>query len=92
VGEFQAGQKKIHRILLILLPGCDVAFMGDAIEGFIEFGALALAFGLVVATGRTVRYPGEILPDPASTWMPLGALLLIVLYVRSWMKLLPRRS
>lgn len=92
VGEFQAGQKKIHRLLLIFLPGCDVAFMGDAIEGFIEFGALAFAFGLVVATGRTVRYPGEILPDPASTWMPLGALLLIVLYVRSWMKLLPRRS
>ncbi len=52
----------------------------------------ASSAGLVFATGRTVRYPGEILPDPASTWLPVGIILLVLLLLRSWLKLLPRRS
>ncbi len=92
VAEFQTGQRRIHRTLRIVLPGCDVSFMGDAREGFMELGAVCLAVGLAVATGRTVRYPGEILPDPSSTWMPLGLVLLVVLYLRSWLKLIPRRT
>lgn len=92
VAIFQTGRRRIHRILISLLPGCDTAFLGHTREGFLEFGFVCLAVGLVWATGRTVRYPGEIIPDPTSTWMPLGAIILISLYVRSWLKLPKRRS
>ena len=56
-----------------------------------EFGFFAFALGLVLVTGRTVRSPGEILADPASTWLPVGLVLLAMLFFRSWLKLLPRR-
>lgn len=92
VGVFQAGQRRIHRLLLVLLPGCDVAFLGNTLEGLAEFAALTFALGLVLATGQGVRYPGEILADPTSTWLPMGAILLGILYIRSWMKLLSRRA
>lgn len=92
VGAFQAVQRRLHKMLLVALPGADLIFLGRTRSGFIELAALALAFGVAVATGRTVRYPGELLPDPASTWLPIGLVLLGILYLRSWLKLLPRRS
>jgi len=92
VGAFQAVQRRIHKVLLVILPGADLCFLGRTRSGVIELAALALALGVVVATGRTVRYPGELLPDPASTWLPVGLVLLGILYLRSWLKLLPRRS
>ena len=46
----------------------------------------------MLVTGRPVHYPGELLPDPASIWLPLGLALLAVIYLRSWLKLLPRRA
>lgn len=92
VGAFQAVQRRLHKALLATLPGTDLLFLGRTRSGFIELAALALAFGVAVATGRTVRYPGELLPDPSSTWLPIGLLLLGILYLRSWLKLLPRRS
>lgn len=92
VALFQKGQRRIHKALMALLPGCDAAFMGDARDGFMEFGSLCFAAGLVWATGRTVRYPGEIIPDPSSTWMPLGAALLLILFIRSWMRIPHRRG
>lgn len=91
VGAFQSVQRFIHRTLLVLLPGADLCFMGHTGAGLLELSAWALALGTIVATGRTVRYPGEILADPASTWLPIGVLLLVILYLRSWLKLLPRR-
>jgi hypothetical protein len=57
----------------------------------VEYGFFCFALGIVLVTGRSVRYPGEILADPASIWLPLGLALLAVLWVRSWLKLLPRR-
>jgi hypothetical protein len=57
-----------------------------------EFLPFSLAVGMVLATGRSVRYPGEILPDPTSTWLALGALLVGLFYLRSWLKLLLRRA
>ena len=54
--------------------------------------ALCLAVGMVLATSRSVRYPGEILADPASTWLALGAGLVGLLYLRSWLKLILRRA
>lgn len=92
VALFQKGQRRIHRTLIALLPGCDSTFLGHAREGFLEFGSVCFAVGLVWATGRTVRYPGEIISDPTSTLMPLGAALLITMYVRSWLTLPKRRS
>lgn len=92
VAEFQDTQRWIHRALIAILPGMDSTFMGKTREGFQEFALLALALGLVVATGRSVRYPGEILADPTSTWLPIGLMLLIVLYLRSWLKLKPKPS
>ena len=87
----QRATRWIHRFLIIFLPGCDVAFLGDTAEGFWEWFMVCLALGIVIATGPTVRYPGEILPDPLSLWLPLGAAFLAVLYLRSWVKLLPKR-
>lgn len=92
VGAFQAVQRRLHKALLVALPGTDLLFLGRTRPGLIELAALALALGVAAATGRTVRYPGELLPDPSSTWLPIGLGLLGILYVRSWLKLLPRRS
>jgi hypothetical protein len=69
----------------------DLAFLGATRQGFLEFVFLAFAFGIVLATGRSVRFPGEIVPDPASIWQYLGIILLVVLFLRSWFKLIPRR-
>ena len=87
----QRATRRIHRFLIVFLPGCDVAFLGDTSEGFWEWMLVCLALGIIIATGPTVRYPGEILPDPLSLWLPLGAVFLAVLYLRSWVKLLPKR-
>jgi hypothetical protein len=91
VTEHQGAQRWIHRVLVVLAPGADLCFLGRTRQGFVEFLFLCFALGVVFATGRSVRYPGEILADPASTWLPLGLILLAVLFLRSWLKLLPRR-
>jgi len=92
VAAFQGAQRWIHRTLVVFAPGSDLCFLGDTRQGFVELLFLSFAFGIVFATGRSVRYPGEILADPASTWLPLGLILLAVLFLRSWLKLLPRRG
>ncbi len=92
VAEYQREQRWMHRGMLVLVPGADQCFMGETRSGFTEFLFFCFAAGLVFATGRTVRYPGEILPDPASTWLPVGIFLMVLLLLRSWLKLLPRRS
>ena len=92
VAQFQISQRRIHQAFIVLLPGADQAFIGDTREGFMEMVFICFAFGLALATGQTVRYPGEILPDPTSTWLPLGLLLMAILFLRSWIKLLPRRG
>ncbi len=91
IAAHQGAQRWIHRVLVILIPGCDLCFLGRTRQGFIELMFLCFALGIVFATGRSVRYPGEILSDPASTWLPLGLILLTILFLRSWLKLLPRR-
>lgn len=91
LASHQQATRWIHRLLIVLLPGCDSAFLGDTSEGFWEWFLVCMAGGIVIATGPTVRYPGEILPDPLSLWLPLGAAFLVVLYLRSWVKLLPKR-
>lgn len=92
VASFQGAQRWIHRTLVVLAPGSDLCFLGDTRQGFVELLFLSFAFGIVFATGRSVRYPGEILADPSSTWLPLGLILLAVLFLRSWLKLLPHRG
>ncbi len=92
VAEFQISQRRIHRALIVLLPGADQAFIGETREGFLELLFFCFAFGLTLSAGQTVRYPGEILPDPVSTWLPVGGLLLLILFLRSWIKLLPRKT
>ena len=92
VAEHQQATRWIHKSFIVLLPGCDLAFLGDTREGLIEFLPFCLAVGMVVATGRSVRYPGEILADPTSTWLAVGAALLSLLYLRSWLKLILRRA
>jgi len=92
VASFQTSQRWLHRLFLVFLPGADRCFMGDPRTGFVEYGFFCFAAGIVLATGRPVRFPGEILADPASTWLPLGLALLAVLFLRSWFKLLPRRA
>jgi tetratricopeptide (TPR) repeat protein len=92
VAEHQRNTRWIHKSLIMLLPGCDLAFLGDTREGLIEFLPLCLAVGMIVATGRSVRYPGEILADPISTWLAVGAALMGLLYLRSWLKLVLRRA
>ena len=91
VGRYQHSQRWIHKLLIVLGPGLDLSFLGATRQGFLEFGFLAFALGIVFATGRSVRFPGEIIQDPASTWQGLGILLLATLFLRSWIKLLPRR-
>jgi len=92
VGSYQQAQRWIHKILIVLTPGLDLSFLGATRQGFLEFVFLAFALGIVFATGRSVRFPGEVIQDPASTWQALGIILLAVLFLRSWIKLLPRRN
>jgi hypothetical protein len=92
VAEHQRNTRWIHKTLIVLLPGFDLAFLGETREALMEFLPICLAMGMVLATGRSVRYPGEIIPDPASTWLALGAVLVGLLYLRSWLKLLLRRA
>lgn len=92
VGAYQSAQRWLHRCLIVLLPGADLVFIGETREGLVEYSFFCFALGIVLATGRSLRYPGEVLPDPASIWMPLGLILLAVLFLRSWLKLLPRRG
>ena len=91
VGSYQLGQRWIHKTLIVLAPGLDASFLGATRQGFLEFSFLAFALGIVFATGRSVRFPGEIIQDPASTWQGIGLILLAVLFLRSWIKLLPHR-
>jgi tetratricopeptide (TPR) repeat protein len=91
VASYQKSQRALHRLLMVLLPGTDRCFLGDTWGGFVEYGFFCFALGIVLVTGRSVRYPGEILADPASMWLPVGLALLAVLCLRSWLKLLPRR-
>ena len=92
VADHQQVTRWIHRTLIVLLPGCDLAFLGETREALIEFLPFCLAVGMVVATGRSVRYPGEILADPTSTWLAVGAALVVLFYLRSWLKLILRRA
>ena len=92
VASYQKSQRVLHRLLMVFLPGTDRCFLGDTRDGCVEFGFFSFAAGIVLVTGRSVRYPGEILADPSSTWLPVGLALLAMLFFRSWLKLLPRRS
>ncbi|HJV49400.1 MAG TPA: hypothetical protein VJ549_09015 [Geothrix sp.] len=92
VADHQQNTRWIHKTLIMLLPGCDLAFLGDTREGLIEFLPFCLAVGMILATGRSVRYPGEILADPTSTWLAVGAALVGLFYLRSWLKLILRRA
>ena len=92
VAAYQRSTRWLHRSLVLLLPGCDQAFMGETRAALAEFVPFCLATGMVLAMGRTVRYPGEILPDPVSTWFVVGLVLLAVFYLRSWLKLVMRRA
>jgi hypothetical protein len=92
IAAHQRGTRWIHKSLIVVLPGCDLAFLGATREGFTEYLPFCLAVGMVLSTGRTVRYPGEIVADPTSTWLAMGAVLLGLLYLRSWLKLLLRRA
>jgi len=92
VADHQQATRWIHKTLIVILPGCDLAFLGETREGLIEFLPFCLAVGMVLATGRSVRYPGEILADPTSTWLAVGAALLVLFYFRSWLKLILRRG
>lgn len=92
VAEYQQLTRWIHKCLIVLLPGCDLAFLGQAREGVIEFLPFCLAVSMVLATGRAVRYPGEILADPISTWLVVGEVLVGVCFLRSWLKLILRRA
>ncbi len=90
IAEHQGAQRWIHRALVVLVPGADLCFLGRTRQGLVELLFLSFALGVVFATGRSIRYPGEILADPTSTWLPLGLVLLTILFLRSWLKLLPR--
>ncbi|HJU83855.1 MAG TPA: tetratricopeptide repeat protein [Holophagaceae bacterium] len=91
LARHQKQTRWIHKVLIAFLPGCDSIFMGDTDDGFWDFLLVCLALGVVLATGPTVRYPGEIVPDPSSLWLPIGSGLLLLFFVRSWVKLFPRR-
>ena len=92
VADHQQATRWIHKTLIVLLPGCDLTFLGETREGLIEFLPFCLGVGMVLATGRSVRYPGEILADPTSTWLAVGAALVGLFYLRSWLKLILRRA
>lgn len=90
--SYHRNQRRLHRLLQALAPGSGRIFLGHTQSGLTEFIFLAFALGIALVTGRPVRYPGEIAADPASIWLPLALALLAVLYLRSWLKLLPRRA
>lgn len=92
VADHQQATRWFHKTLIVLLPGCDLAFLGETRESLIEFLPFCLAVGMVLATGRSVRYPGEIMADPTSTWLAVGAALVALFYLRSWLKLILRRA
>lgn len=92
VADHQAATRRFHKALILLLPGLDLVFLGDAREGFMEWVLVCLAAAMVLATGRSVRYPGEVLADPISTWLPIGMIFGLLLFLRSWVKLFPRRG
>jgi tetratricopeptide (TPR) repeat protein len=92
VGEHQAATRRFHKALIALFPGLDQVFLGDSREGFMDWFLICVAASMVLATGRSVRYPGEVLADPVSTWLPIGMVFVILLYLRSWLKLMPRRG
>ena len=92
VARHQRWTRRLHRLLAALLPGADRVFMGEGTGALGELLTAALAAGMVLTMGAPVRYPGEVLLEPASTWLPLGVLVLGLLYLRSWMKLLPGRA
>ncbi len=92
VAHHQQATRWIHKTLIVLLPGCDLAFLGETRAALVEFLPFCLAVGMVLATGRSVRYPGEILADPTSIWLALGAALVGLFYLRSWLKLILRRA
>ncbi len=92
VADFQTWQKRIHQGLICILPGADRVFLGETQEGLGEYAFFCFSLALVLSAGRTVRYSGELLTDPSSLLFPLGVALLILLFARSWAKLLPRRS
>ncbi len=79
MASFQRSQRWLHRLFVVFLPGADHCFVGATWVGCAEYGFFCFALGLVLATGRSVRYPGEILADPASTWLPVGLTLLAIL-------------
>ncbi len=89
---FQTQQRWIHRTLIVLVPGLDLVFLGQSRAGFLEFTLVAFAASMVLGTGRLMRYPGEVLPDPVSLWLPIGYGLLGLFYFRSWLKLFLRRG
>ena len=92
VADHQQASRWMHKTLIVLLPGCDLAFLGETRAALIEFLPFCLSVGMVLATGRSVRYPGEILADPTSTWLAVGAALVALFYLRSWLKLILRRA
>ena len=92
VAGHQQATRWIHKTLIVLLPGCDLAFLGETRAGLLEFFPFCLAVAMVLATGRSVRYPGEILADPTSTWLAVGSVLVGLFYLRSWLKLILRRG
>jgi tetratricopeptide (TPR) repeat protein len=92
VAAFQKSQRWLYRCLQALLPGAARCFRGDTWRGCAELALFCGALGMVLTTGRAFRYPGEVLADPASIGLSLGLALLGVLYLRSWSKLLARRS
>jgi len=92
VADHQQLTRWIHKTLIVLLPGCDLVFLGETSMGFSEFLSFCLAVGMVLATGRSVRYPGEILADPTSVWLAVGMGLVCLFYLRSWLKLILGRA
>ncbi len=92
VADHQAATRRIHKALIAIFPGLDQVFLGDGREGFMDWLLICLAASMVLATGRSVRYPGEVLADPVSTWLPIGMAFVSLLYLRSWLKLMPRRG
>lgn len=92
VADHQRATRWLHKSLIVVLPGCDQSFLGNAREGLIEFLPFCLGVGMILATGRSVRYPGEIVADPASTWLAVGGVVVGLLYLRSWLKLILRRG
>lgn len=92
VAAFQRAQRWIHRTLMVVAPGADLCFTGETRGGLMELGGVCFSLAILLTGGRMVRYPGEALQDPASVWAPLGVGLAVLFFVRSWFKLLPRRS